>query len=271
MRSLEQLDAPAGRRVQPGVARTGRRCPRASRSPRTDSSMTLALVAGGQHEAPEALHGVDLHDVPDDRLAADLDQRLGDRLRALLQAGSPPAAQDHHGCVDCNLRHPAGIMATSRPWWSSLNGRGSRPGTTRSSFRAGRSHRGSSTCAPTCRPTGSPSGWTGCAPSRWARGTASGPSSSSAAGAEVVALDLDDERDLDWPPRRRPTAFPDEPRGKGFALASELLDSSVDRRQSLHLPRPHRRSSTGSSTSSSAARCSSTCATSCWRCSAWPS
>src|SRR3954447_23360590 len=49
-------------------------------------------------------------------------------------------------------------------------------------------------------------------------------------GAEVVALDLDDERDLDWPPRRRPTAFPDEPRGKGFALARELLGASVDRR-----------------------------------------
>src|SRR3954452_1522086 len=48
--------------------------------------------------------------------------------------------------------------------------------------------------------------------------------------AEVVALDLDDERDLDWPPRRRPTAFPDEPRGKGFALARELLGSGVDRR-----------------------------------------
>src|SRR3990170_3028135 len=32
-------------------------------------------------------------------------------------------------------------------------------------------------------------------------------------GADVVALDLDDERKLDWPPRRRPETFPDEPRG----------------------------------------------------------
>src|SRR4051812_31942938 len=48
-------------------------------------------------------------------------------------------------------------------------------------------------------------------------------------GAEVVALDLDDERDLDWPPRRRPTTFPDAPRGSGFALARELYDSSVER------------------------------------------
>src|ERR1043165_1637157 len=46
-------------------------------------------------------------------------------------------------------------------------------------------------------------------------------------GAEVVALDLDDERDLDWPPRRRPDHFPDEPRGEGFRLAKEILGSSV--------------------------------------------
>src|ERR1700756_1076631 len=31
--------------------------------------------------------------------------------------------------------------------------------------------------------------------------------------AEVVALDLDDERLLDYPPRRRPTAFSSMPRG----------------------------------------------------------
>lgn len=48
-------------------------------------------------------------------------------------------------------------------------------------------------------------------------------------GAEVVALDLDDERDLDYPPRRRPTTFPEEPRGAGFKLAREMLGSSVER------------------------------------------
>ena len=47
--------------------------------------------------------------------------------------------------------------------------------------------------------------------------------------AEVVALDLDDERDLDWPPRRRPTSFPDHRRGQGFEVASSLLDSKVQR------------------------------------------
>jgi tRNA (mo5U34)-methyltransferase len=48
-------------------------------------------------------------------------------------------------------------------------------------------------------------------------------------GAEVVALDLDDERELDWPPRRRPELFSDEPRGQGFRLAKEILDSRVER------------------------------------------
>lgn len=48
-------------------------------------------------------------------------------------------------------------------------------------------------------------------------------------GAEVVAIDLDDERDLDWPPRRRPQTFPDEPRGDGFRLAKEILGSKVER------------------------------------------
>jgi tRNA (mo5U34)-methyltransferase len=48
-------------------------------------------------------------------------------------------------------------------------------------------------------------------------------------GAEVVALDLDDERDLDWPPRRRPATFPANGRGEGFRYASEKLGSRVER------------------------------------------
>jgi tRNA (mo5U34)-methyltransferase len=47
--------------------------------------------------------------------------------------------------------------------------------------------------------------------------------------AEVVALDLDDERELDWPPRRRPSSFSPEPRGAGFRLAHEVFGSSVQR------------------------------------------
>ena len=49
-------------------------------------------------------------------------------------------------------------------------------------------------------------------------------------GAEVVAIDLDDERDLDWPPRHRPEAYNVEgPRGKGFHAAKEVLGSKVER------------------------------------------
>jgi tRNA (mo5U34)-methyltransferase len=47
-------------------------------------------------------------------------------------------------------------------------------------------------------------------------------------GAEVVGIDLDDERELDWPPRRR-TPKPEVVRGAGFALAKELLGSKVQR------------------------------------------
>jgi SAM-dependent methyltransferase len=49
--------------------------------------------------------------------------------------------------------------------------------------------------------------------------------------AEVVALDLDDERELDWPPRRRPADadFPPGPRGAGFRLAAEALGSQAQR------------------------------------------
>lgn len=46
--------------------------------------------------------------------------------------------------------------------------------------------------------------------------------------AEVVAVDLDDERDLDWPPRRR-TPEPELVRGSGFRIAKEMLDSKVER------------------------------------------
>ena len=46
--------------------------------------------------------------------------------------------------------------------------------------------------------------------------------------AEVIAIDLDHERDLDWPLRGRNSNL-DLVRGAGFVLAKELLDSRVDR------------------------------------------
>jgi tRNA (mo5U34)-methyltransferase len=48
-------------------------------------------------------------------------------------------------------------------------------------------------------------------------------------GAEVVALDLDRESDLDWPPRRRPAEWSTEMRGDGFRLAKEIRGSAVER------------------------------------------
>jgi tRNA (mo5U34)-methyltransferase len=48
-------------------------------------------------------------------------------------------------------------------------------------------------------------------------------------GADVTAIDLDDERDLDWPPRQRPAEFPERPRGAGFQLAKEIKGSNVER------------------------------------------
>src|SRR4051794_17190875 len=47
-------------------------------------------------------------------------------------------------------------------------------------------------------------------------------------GAEVVAIDLDDERELDWPPRRR-DASASARRGSGFEVARSLLGSKVER------------------------------------------
>ena len=47
-------------------------------------------------------------------------------------------------------------------------------------------------------------------------------------GAEVVAIDLDDESQLDVPPRRAPT-FDGRRPGEGFRLAREALASNVER------------------------------------------
>ena len=44
-------------------------------------------------------------------------------------------------------------------------------------------------------------------------------------GAEVVALDVENESEYDWPPRRRPAEWADTRRGEGFRLAKEILGS----------------------------------------------
>jgi tRNA (mo5U34)-methyltransferase len=47
--------------------------------------------------------------------------------------------------------------------------------------------------------------------------------------AEVVAIDLDYERDLDWPAARTPETFSEKRRGDGFRLAHEVFGSTVNR------------------------------------------
>jgi tRNA (mo5U34)-methyltransferase len=49
-------------------------------------------------------------------------------------------------------------------------------------------------------------------------------------GAQVVAIDLDWDRDFDWPAVRRPSRFPDTPRGPTFELARQVYGSNVERR-----------------------------------------
>ena len=48
-------------------------------------------------------------------------------------------------------------------------------------------------------------------------------------GATVVALDVDHERDYDFPPRRRPAQPRELDRGAGFRLVKEIRDSRVER------------------------------------------
>jgi tRNA (mo5U34)-methyltransferase len=48
-------------------------------------------------------------------------------------------------------------------------------------------------------------------------------------GAEVVAIDVDEESEYDWPPRRRPGRFEPIDRGRAFRVARELLGSGVER------------------------------------------
>lgn len=48
-------------------------------------------------------------------------------------------------------------------------------------------------------------------------------------GAEVVALDVDHEKEYDWPPRRRPAEPKALDRGAGFRLVKEIKGSSVER------------------------------------------
>src|SRR5690606_7056190 len=93
------VEAPAGRRVEPGVDALDHD-PVGPLGLLDEAVDHLAAVARAEDEPLQPLRGVDLHDVPHDRAAADLHERRGNRLRVLLQPRPPPAAEDH------GRRHP---------------------------------------------------------------------------------------------------------------------------------------------------------------------
>ena len=79
----------------------------------------IALVASADHEIIGAVRRVELHDVPEDRLAADLDHRLRLQIALFGYPSAQPAGEndDLHGpwCagvgIDKRRRNPA--VATS--------------------------------------------------------------------------------------------------------------------------------------------------------------
>ena len=56
----------------------------------------VAAVAQAEHKIAEAVVGVELHDVPEDGAAADLDHRLGPEFGFLAQARAQSAAKNHY-------------------------------------------------------------------------------------------------------------------------------------------------------------------------------
>src|SRR6202034_1345706 len=87
------VDAAPGGRVEAGIEATDRGVLRPCRGLRELLDL-FGLIAGEQEEVAEALGKVDLDDVPEDRPAADFDERLGNRLRVLLQPRAAAATQD---------------------------------------------------------------------------------------------------------------------------------------------------------------------------------
>ena len=79
----------------------------------------LAQVAGREQEALEPLGGVDLDHVPEDRPAADLDQRLRHRLGPLAQPRPAAAAEDDDGWLHrfrhCGGYSPPEVRSSAQP------------------------------------------------------------------------------------------------------------------------------------------------------------
>ena len=86
----------------------------------------VAAIAQAEDEFAEAVVGIGLHDMPEDRPAAHLDHRFGAELGFLAQAGAEPAAEYHdfgHCQIpwgrgdgsNCNRHHrPAGLVPGGR-------------------------------------------------------------------------------------------------------------------------------------------------------------
>ena len=75
----------------------------------------LGLVAERHHEFLEAVGGVELHDVPENRMLADLDHRLGDPDCLLREPGAEAAGEndDLHAVPRNCIRSPAGWSSRS--------------------------------------------------------------------------------------------------------------------------------------------------------------
>ena len=73
----------------------------------------VALVAAADHEVVDAVRGIDLHDVPQNGLPADLDHRLGTHRAFFADAGAEAARKNDrlHGENGPQCKNAAGIFA----------------------------------------------------------------------------------------------------------------------------------------------------------------
>lgn len=71
-----------------------------------------------KNEPTAAIFGIDSHDMPQDRVLADWDHRLGPKLRFFFQARPQSAAEkkDWHLCRYQRLRHALNYCGCNRPW-----------------------------------------------------------------------------------------------------------------------------------------------------------
>src|SRR5215218_5023531 len=120
--SRKRLDPPAGRRVEAAVDRLDPHPLRPALSG-GELRQRLAHVAGRQQEAIETLGRVDLDHMPEDRPAADLDQRLRHRLGSLAQPRPAAATENYDGWLHW-VRHCGGYSPPNFGMASATRDRG---------------------------------------------------------------------------------------------------------------------------------------------------